>query len=226
MPLNPDGSYRKPTYDPPAETSTGTTTPVAASTPMPPPPPNAPSWYVNNKSTDLVGSFANALLPYMSPEDMRAVAGNLSGLSEYSAYKNASFPDAPTEITPELRANYLSSDRASKALSAITNMAQLTGKSEADLGSGYSYLKDVLGTMQRLGGQNGQGMSRAQYQEFYNAVQGFKSKAQDNYDLAPYASLADYITNPTFSSGSISNTGRDAVSGKLYYAKQNKKLFG
>jgi len=202
------------------ENRSGTTPPVTYT-------PSAPSWYVNAADpTDQYSSFLNALLPFMSPEDARQAASKLANVSTYSSYATAdAFPAAPTQITPQMSAQYLSSDRATNIMDAIQNMAKLTGKSDADLGQGYQYLKNITSTMQRLGGKNGQQMSRAAKKELYGAVQGFKQQASDNYDLAPYASLADYITNPGFSAGPLSNVKNDQY-GNMKYASQNKKLYG
>lgn len=205
--------------------------PVVPTTPIPVTVsvPGADNWWKGVASpTSAQASMTNALLPFMSPEDQRTVGTNLSSLSEYSSYKNAPYPAAPSSITQEMKNKYLSSQRATGALAALENMRKITGKTEADLGPGYSFLKDAIGALQRLGGTDG-GMSRAQYLEFKNTIDILTQQAKDNYDVQPYAALAQYFLSPTISSGSLMNEQTvmsPSGSTRKVFGKANKKLFG
>lgn len=183
-----------------------------------------PSWWKNTAAANPLDSFANALLPFMSPEDMRAVGTNLSHEKQYSSYgKAATYAPAPTTIDANTRNSYLSAQRASGALKAVEQMRAKTGKTAAQLGPGYNYLTDVIKTMQRLGSTAQGGMSRAQYQEFQQAISGLQSQAQDNYDISPYAGLANYFIDPKFSAGPLMNTRQ--VGNKTVFGTANKRLF-
>lgn len=216
-----DPTVPPPVIPVPKKTRGGSTTPEGIPTPMPPTS-GTPNWWEAKASSNPLNAFANALLPFMSPEDMRNVATNLSTLPEYEAYKTATYAPAPTTITAETRNRYLSAQRATQALQALDNMRQLTGKSETELGAGYAYLTNVIKTLQRLGGSEG-GMSRAQYLEFQKAIGELSAQVQDNYDVQPYASLANYFVSPTFSAGPLINTFQSGD--KTYFGRQNKKLF-
>lgn len=185
-----------------------------------------PSWWTGASAKDPLESFKNALLPFMSPEDQRVSATQLASKNkEYASYADAPFAPAPTKVTAAMRNQYFSAERAANALTSLNNMKAARPaayKSSAE-SAGYTYLADVLKTLQRLGSTQGEGMSRADYMEFQRAVDSMSRGIENNKDAQPYAELANYMINPGFSGGSLVNYRK--VGNRTIYGSANNKLF-
>lgn len=183
-----------------------------------------PTWFIDKKVSNPYGSVANAILPYLSPENQRSLGTELGRTNkDFESYGNAQFSPAPSSIGAQTRRQYLSSDRATQALAAVERMRTLSGKSEKQMGKGYTYLVDVIKTLQRLGGMSGSGMSRANYQELYTAVQNFTENTKLDTASAPYAQLANYFVSPTFSAGPLVNNRK--IGEQVVAGSPNRKLY-
>lgn len=203
-----------------------------------------PSWYKSVKSTEaprsaelrgdmrdyatVADSMTNALLPYISTADQRVAAPKLATTSPaYASYRDASFDPEPTRITSDTRRKYLSADRATQILNSLNNMKTTAGYTEEQLGPGYKYLTDVVNTLKRLGGTGTGGMTRAQFQEFNQTVNSltdtYQSDNRTSDTVAPYSTLARYISSPTFSSGNLVNVRKSGT--RTLAGTANSRLF-
>lgn len=204
-----------------------------------------PSWYkISTPSTEaprsaelrgdmrdyatVSDSMSNALLPYISTADQRTAASKLATTSPaYSTYNTATYDKEPARVTSDIRRKYLSSDRANQILSSLDNMKTTAGYTDEQLGPGYKYLLDVVNTLKRLGGTGSGGMTRAQFQEFNQTVSSltdaYESDNRTADTVAPYSTLARYISSPTFSGGTISNTRK--VGTRTLAGTANSRLF-
>lgn len=179
---------------------------------------NPPSWWINQaikNPTDPNQQFANvanALLPTLAPEDQRTLATYLATNFKdvYGGYANVNFGRAPTEITPEMRQQYLSPQRAQLALTLLNKMQKASGAK--NMGAGYNFLKNAVGLINQFATQGA--MRRENYSQFTNAVSSLVGQASNDKSLAAYANLAQLFNLPKFSAGPlVSNT-------------PNSKLFG
>lgn len=171
-------------------------------------------WTGSAKRSESFAGVANALLPYLAPENQKLVRDYLSEnyADTYGSYANVDTPGAPI-VTSEMRKNYYSSERAKNAKVALENMLAATQTSADELGPGYKFLTDVIAQLEEFGGSNAP-MSRAQYNEFSKKVDSLLKTASDNPDLQPYEPLARFFAKPTSGGSSIMDI------------QQNKKLFG
>lgn len=171
--------------------------------------PKAPSWWINaaiqNPKTEeeRFANMANAILPTLSPEDQRTLATYLAQnyKNVYGKYANINFPQAPTEMTSELRNSYLSPDRAKLALTLLEKMKTASGAQ--NMGAGYQFLRSAVNLMNQF--SSGGVMTREKYQQFQNAVSNMQKNAGG--DLSAYANLAQLFNLPSFTAGPlVSNT--------------------
>jgi hypothetical protein len=178
--------------------------------------PNAPKWWINlpGKGYD---TAANALIPFLSPENQRSVGSYLAN-KQTSLKSYADAPYAPTTpSTPDTSRYFMSSARAQQAMTALQNAGVTTG-------SGYTYLKTILSTLQRLGG-NGGPITRGSYQELVNAINAINAQAKGDSSLKNYQTLADYLVNPTFSAGRQTGAATQTQTGRTIFGKPNTSLF-
>jgi len=197
--------------------------------------PNAPSWwkgmtYSGEDANSKYAMMLNALIPSLSPEDQRTMATYL-----YQTF-NAIMPDAFSAYNPEvanygaipkinteLQAQYTSKKRATDALSALDSMVTGAGKPVTSFGEGYTYLRSLLGTMGSFGGESAiNKQTREQVVQQLGAVSPLLAQAKGT--LAPYASIAQALTTPFFSSGSVMPISKDAK-GNYIFGDVNKRLY-
>jgi hypothetical protein len=95
-------------------------------------------------------------------------------------------------------------------MSSLQNMKNVGGYTDTTLGPGYKYLQDVVGTLKRLGGSGTGGMTRAQQAEFKSTIGNiqdtYSQDAKTNEAVAPYSTLSQYFSTPTFSAGSLTGS--------------------
>lgn len=172
--------------------------------------PNPPTWWINaaiKNPTDPNQQFANvanALLPTLAPEDQRTLATYLATNFKdvYGGYAKTNFGPAPTEITPDLRQQYLSPQRAQMALSLLNKMKAASGVQ--NMGEGYRFLRNAVSLINQFTNPSGV-MGRENYSQFTNAVSSLVGQAEGNKDLAAYANLAQLFNLPKFTAGPIVN---------------------
>ncbi len=153
-------------------------------------------------------TFSNLLIPFLSPEDQRTTASNLfqSDPDQFSFYdpEILSTLAPPSEITPELRQQFFSGDRAQKALDSFDRLLDISGKTAEDFGPGYNFLRGIADTLrdvkltsgatQLTGGQQNQLLSALDPQ-----LAGTSAR-----ELSAFGPLARSFANPFFSAGSLS----------------------
>jgi len=197
--------------------------------------PNAPSWwkgmtYSGDEANTKYAMMLNALIPSLSPEDQRAMATylyqtfNATMPNAFSAYNPevANYGAVP-KINTELQAQFTSKKRATDALSALDKMVTGAGKPATSFGEGYTYLRNLLSTMGSFGGESAiNQQTRQQVVQQLGAVSPLLAQAKGT--LAPYASIAQALTTPFFSSGSMIPISKDAK-GNYIFGAVNKRLY-
>lgn len=175
-----------------------------------------PSWWINaaiknpNTQGEQFANMANALLPTLSPEDQRNLATYLATnfKKQFGGYSKVNFGPAPTSITPEMRQQFLSPERAQMALSLLDRMKKASGAK--NMGAGFSFLKNAVGLINQFA-SNGV-MTRENYVGFSNAVADLVKGAGSQ--LSSVSNLAQLFNLPGFSAGPLVSN------------EANKNLFG
>ncbi len=194
----------------------------------------APEWWrgllpnqFNAQST--YAALYNAMIPFLSPEDQRTVAQHLGGLYSKRPMWQTYNPEAtdfakpPVELTPEMMEQFTSSDRAKKALQTLDKVASISGKKKG-FGAGYTFLRQLLKTMQDFGGGAvgaGNRQSRVQYQQMQSALDPLLASMKNT----EFAGLAQQLTAPFFTAGRVVPISKD-VTGRYVFGSPNKQLFG
>lgn len=214
--------------------STAPVLPSAPSAPVAPAAPTAPALTAIPSPTSFP-NLVNAVLPYLSPQDQQAASVFLNTQDPTGAYKDylGQVPFIPQGIgfdaalgaetaSEKTRERYLSSTRASEALAKLDAMRQQSGLTEEQLGSGYKFLKQVIGILKTLGGTEGERMTRAEFESMQSQLGALMSQAQSDKTLAPYAEVASKFINPTVV-GQFNPVTQ--IAGRTVYGQANKKFF-
>lgn len=191
----------------------------------------SPQWWKGKTYTgdDEASSYAtmvNAMIPYLSHEDARTM----------STYLYQNFPDAFPEYNPEtvefgavpkldenMQERFTSQARAKEALSTLDSMVAGSGKSKDKYGTGYTFLRTLLDTLQDFGGEGSSNQqTRQQVVQQLSALDPLLNSAKG--ELAPYASLAQALTTPFFSEGKVIPIRKDA-NGDYIFGEPNKQLY-
>lgn len=189
----------------------------------PPPPPKFPNIPVDIKNQrGKYLTIARALLPFMSPEDARALGFTLR---REEGWKIPGIGPIPTQMGAQVRSKYMSQARAQQALGALQNINIASG---AKLGPGLGFIKEVVGLLNQYGsGPSANGMSRQAFSQFQTAlgalIEQAKTSPQRN-ELAPYVGLANMFTEPTFSAGYMMPRQKTAA-GTYVYGTPNNRLY-
>lgn len=175
-----------------------------------------PSWYKPQKADTPLDTVTNALLPFLSSSDQRVSGTKLGETVEaYKEYRSAPYASPQDRNMSNVRRQFLSSDRATKALTSLERMKATSGFTDAQLGTGFKYLQDVISTLKRLGGTGSGGMTRAQFAEFSNNIERLTNKQEDAN--AGYANLASIFSSPDMAAGqdlmSVRKSGSRTLSG-------------
>jgi len=137
-------------------------------------------------------------------------------------------PDLPSRLEPQNPRSpsdwyFNSSDRATRALSALTKLAEVTGKSEADMGAGYRYLRSILSATQNYGANtNEQMMTRANATKLFSALDPLLNQGKSDA-LSAYGPLATMLSKPFFSKGNLMPISKTA-DGRYIFGEANKAL--
>lgn len=208
----------------------------------------APEWWQGLTPTALtpsseLASLMNSMIPFMSPEDQRATAQQLSrafpdAFNQYDP-EQQEFGPIPTEITSELQQQFESTDRARQALGALTNMAQSAGFTPDNFGPGYEFLRQVLDVQADLGG-GGEFRARVPEAEAPERAaterQTRQQRAQVRQSLEPllgelkgralqaFQPLVERLTQPGFSAGPLREQRRGR-SGEIIPGAPNPRRF-
>jgi len=145
-----------------------------------PPVPPAPAL---TPEEDKFKKTLKAVLPYLSPENRRTMAGEYG----FSVPKVSSIP---SEITGKIRNVYLGRSRAVGALSSLKAAQRASG---AELGPGYTFLVRAVTLLKQFGGASRiSGMSRESYTRLSTALDGLLQQSKGKSELAKYAGLAKW----------------------------------
>lgn len=197
---------------------------------------NAPTWWkalkpsAVNPATEYLSQM-NMMIPFMSPEDQRSTAANIYQQDPVNfAHLNPEKLDGggvpfapPNAMTTGLRQQFNSAQRGTNALSALTNLAASLGKTDAELGSGYRYLRSILDTTQRYGGANAQNQqTRRQYMDQQGSLDPLLASAKQD-ELSAYGPLARMLSQPYFTAGMLTPLQR-TQDGRYTFGEANKEL--
>jgi len=213
-------------------TTTGTTTSIGETTSYDVA--GAPTWWsgIAIKNPDTNQQYANELnaaIPFMSPEDQQAASEYLANnFDEFAVYKNVVYATPPSTVTTALRDQYTSKDRANRYLDTLEKMRGALGLTEAEMGTGYAYLKTVGNILSQFGGGavgTGNMQSRQQYQQQLTALNPVLNQLQNSTALSPYYSVASYLATPTFSAGPLVEITKNS-DGTYSFGAANNQLWG
>jgi hypothetical protein len=166
-----------------------------------------PSWWISKTYTNpteeqAFANAANAILPTLSPEDAKSMglylATNFPDV--YGGYANTTFGPIPSEMNSTIRKSFTSQERAGQALSLLERMRSASGKSDADMGKGYQFLKNSINLLTQFNTGKGP-MTREQYAAFQTAVSNLAGQA--GKDISAYGNLAQMFNLPGFTAGPI-----------------------
>jgi len=216
--------------------------------------PGAPSWWKGltpdrlNPLTEYA-TIVNALVPYMSPEDQRTAAENLSQLSttdpsvnnpfaggkptatvgqpgDYSLSSTPAAPLPPVEGAPTVQYQYFTANRAQGILDTLNSMAKGMGKSAQDFGPGYQYLKDIASVMQQYGGAGNSDQTRGQYLAEQAALDPILAQSQGTTGLlSAYGPAAEALINPFTGLGPARDATKQS-NGQWQFERPNPWLGG
>ena len=191
-----------------------------------------PAWWVNLQPVDPKDAerpdvqylmMLNSTLPYLSPEDQRNAAAQIytTAADAFSAYKpekisaiapinletQLTSPVAQAAGTPVIDEAYFgSSQRASEALQALSNMREATVQGNRwKLGPGYTWLQSLLGAMgatRDLSPNNGQRLTATQTLQMLGALDPLLAQGQSQ-EIGPVANIGRLLSQPFFSGGNI-----------------------
>ena len=195
----------------------------------------APEWWRGLLPTkfNAQSSYAaiyNAMIPFLSPEDQRTVGMHLQSIYDkpkaFGIYNPESneYGTPPVEMTPEMMEQFTTGDRAKKALETLDKITALSGKKKGFGGAGYTFLRQLLTTMQDFGGGAvgaGNRQTRAEYNQLRSAVDPLLASMKGG----EYQGLAQQLTSPFFTAGSTVPISKDA-SGRYVFGQPNRQLFG
>lgn len=200
------------------------------SAPPAPPRPKGPTAIDFSTAEKKYASIASWLLPYLSPENTSTMNAwmqrNVPGL-----VKPTPVGPIPTEVTTQIRNQYLSADRATRASEALRRMQQAAGEKGKALGPGFTFIRQAIGLLQQFGGGTNRGpgmangaMSRSEYTQFSNAVSSLIKDASNERGMGEYVQLATMFLRPNFSAGQLM-PGTQTQDGRYLYGQANTRFF-
>lgn len=195
-------------------------------------------------------AMLNASIPYLSPEDQLSAAAQLYAISgnAFSAYKQETLkphekkvisqstamlseaykrdPGKYTVMTPELRRYYQSQERAAGFIEQLSQLREQTiGQRDRIAGTGipYTWLQQVAGTSQRLGGAMGAGQTRADYMQMLGALDPLLAQGK-SAEVGGALAIGQMFARPFFSPRPL--WPRRQVYGTTRFGMPNPILFG
>ena len=153
-------------------------------------------------------TFSNLLIPFLSPEDQRTVASNLfqSDPDQFQFYdpEILSTLAPPSEITPELRQQFFSGERAQKALDSFDSLLDISGRTAEDFGPGYNFLRGIADTLRDFKLTSGATQLTETQQDQLLSSLDPQLAGTSSRELSAFGPLAKSFSNPFFSAGSLS----------------------
>ena len=153
------------------------------------------------------------MIPFLSPEDQRTAATNLFA-SEPDAFADYNpellgLVQAPGEITSDLRQQFFSGERATKALSALDKLLASSGKEASDFGPGYNFLRSIADTMADFQLTSGASqLTETQRERMLSAIDPLLARTKSK-ELAAFGPIAKAFVNPFFSAGDLQGNVRN-----------------
>jgi len=192
----------------------------------------APAWWKGLTPSSVTPessyiSLMNSLIPFLSEEDQRTVASNVSRMADaFGGYSPATtrFLPPPSEMTTGLRNQFTSAARATRAIDTMNKMILSSGKEAKDYGPGYKYLQDVAAVLRDFG-QIGAAdvQTRRQQLQALSALDPLLSEGEGQ-QLGAFGSVARMLAQPFFSAGNIYKTTRQK-SGATIFGAPNAQWF-
>jgi len=199
---------------------------------------NVPDWWrpmVPQSSDDynrpdaVFTMMMNAMIPHLSPEDQVTVGRQLYTMwgNDFSMYKDL---DVDAQISPEQAAlglegnvadvNYFRSpQRAQEAVSTLSNLRESTVEGNRwKFGPGYKFLQELMEAFGNVGKT-----TRANTVQTLGQLDPLLSSTQSG-ELAPFAPIANMLTNPFFSRFQLTPTSRTET-GEYVFGKPSKQLY-
>jgi len=126
----------------------------------------------------------------------------------------------PANVGRGIREKFQSENRSKSGLAALTRLAEATGTSVEEMGSGTQFLRNIL---DQIGDFTGQGQqSRQQYMEMMGSITPTMSGASEAQE--PFKALARMLSQPFFSTGNLMNVSKNEQ-GQYVFGKANKGLY-
>lgn len=189
----------------------------------------APQWWRGKVPSSFnaktaYAAVANAIMPYLSPEDQRTVAANLAmnfqgQFGGYNPQTGVQFSKPPGEMTSAIRGTFSSAERAQGILSSLEKMQKT---SKAKPGAGMKFLQQVATIMRDYGGKGGDFQTRRQQMQMMAALDPLVQGANQG-STAPYVNLANMMAKPYFTAGNVIPVSKDQ-SGKWVFGQYNPDL--
>lgn len=175
-----------------------------------------PLAYQGTGEAELLANTTNALIPSLSGAEQVNVAKWLGqNFDDFKAYETATSVPMSTDMAA-LRRQFFSKERAQNALRDLDTMRNAIGATEAQMGSGYAFLRKTLSLLDKYAGEGG--ISRGNFAAMNKEFEGISSGVDANY-----VELGKTLLNPTNNGnplmGSIRANGRDS------FGIPNTKLF-
>lgn len=192
----------------------------------------APSWWkgltpsaVTPESSYI--SLMNSLIPFLSEEDQRTVASNVSRMADaFGGYSptTTKFLPPPNELTTELRNKFTSAARAGRVLETMQKMILSSGKEAKEYGPGYKYLQDIASVLRDFGQIGASDVqTRRQQLQALSALDPLLSEGEGE-QLGAFGSIARALAQPFFSAGGLYRTQR-TQGGKTIFGTPNTQWF-
>jgi hypothetical protein len=175
--------------------------------------------------------MANAMIPYLSPEDQARVANQL-----YTVWGKDLTPYSPETVTagtpweerdlafmtgqerPDT-SYFMGTQRSQDAIQTLANLiASEAGGDASKLGAGYRWLQDLLGGVTESGG----GQTRQSYMQMLSNLDPILASAKSG-ELGAYGPLGEALARPYFTNFQLRPTtqagtfGRERGSKFLYW---------
>ena len=152
-------------------------------------------------------TFSNLLIPFLSPEDQRTAASNLfqSDPEQFSSYNPELLGSVapPSEITPSLRRQFFSGERATKALGALDRLLEVSGKSAEEFGPGYNFLRGIADAMSDMKLTSGASqLTETQQSQLLSTLDPLLAQTKSK-QLSAFGPIARSFVNPFFSAGAL-----------------------
>ncbi len=171
-------------------------------------------------------TLANLWLPFMSPEDARTVSTTLFQ-SDPEAFAHLD-PEVlklsiPSSIDPSSTAAFMSGERASNALTALTGLTAALGKEDDELGPGFNFLRGLAAAVERFGGAGGLLPTRQERTQLRAELDPLIAQTEGQ-QLGAFGPLARGFTQPFFSAGLLDPRRRNRANQSVF-GSPNPALF-